>query len=66
MPDGLYYIKPDAILLDFDDLFVNLLHFKNHKFFKVLCYDYLTFRTKITTCFLGGTRVQFKRINQKP
>ena len=66
MPGGLYYIKPDRTQLDFDALFVNLPHFKNHKFFKVLYYDYLTFGTKITICFLGDIRVQFKRINKKP
>ena len=63
MPGGLYYIKPDTTQLDFDALFVNLLHFKNYK---VLYYDYLTFGTKITICFVGDIRIQFKRINKKP
>ena len=31
-----------------------------------LYYDYLTFGTKITICFLGDIRIQFKRINKKP
>ena len=62
MPDGLYYIKTDTTQLDFDALFVNLPHFKNHKF---LYYDYLTFGTKIAICFLGDIRIQFKRINKK-
>ena len=60
---GLYYIKPDTTQLDFDVQFVNLPHFRNHK---VLYYDYLTFGTKITICFLGDIRIQSKRINKKP
>ena len=53
----------EQVNADFDALFVNLPHFKNHK---VLYYDYLTFGTKITICFLGDIRIQFKRINKKP
>ena len=66
MQGGLYYIKPDVTQLDFDALFVNLPHFKNHKFSKVLYYDSLTFGSNITICFLGDIRIQFKKINKEP
>ena len=66
MPGGLYFIEPDTTQVDFDAMFVNLPHFKNHKFLKVLYYDYLTFCAKITICFLGDVIIQFKRINKKP
>ena len=57
MLGGLYYIKRDTAQPDFDALFVNLPHFKDHK---VLYYDYLTIGTKITICFLDNIRIQFK------
>ena len=66
MQGGLYYIEPDVTQLDFDALFVNLPHFKNHKFSKVLYYDSLTFGSNITICFLGDIRIQFKKINKEP
>ena len=59
MLGALYYIKRDTAQPDFDALFVNLPHFRDHKFFKVLYYDYLTISTKITICFLDNIRIQF-------
>ena len=66
MQGGLHYIKPDATQLDFDALFVDLPHFKNHKFSKVLYYDFLTFGSNITIYILGDIRIQLKRINKEP